>query len=142
MFDFFKKIIEYFDRENIPYMLSGSVAMGLYVAPRATRGIDFVANLQPAHVDRFVKYFEGEYYCSEVAVKDAISHQSMFSVIDHASGYKADFVILKNQEYRLTEFRRRKKTSFYGIDIFVVSAEDLLISMLTWIQDWQNAPKG
>ena len=28
---------------------------------------------------------------------------------------------------------------FNGIDIFVVSAEDLLISKLIWIQDWQSA---
>jgi hypothetical protein len=139
VFEFFKKIIGYFDQENIPYMLSGSIAMGLYVTPRATRNVDFVVKLLPEHVDGFVSYFQGEYYCSEIAVLDAIQHHSMFNVIDHSSGYKADFVILKNQEYRLTEFQRRKQTLFFDVDVFVVSVEDLLISKLAWIQEWQNA---
>jgi len=121
MLEFFKKIIEYFNLHQVPYMLSGSIAIGLYVVPRTTRDIDFVVNLQPDHVDGFVKNFEGEYYCSEIAVKDAISHHSLFNVIDHAPGYKANFVILKNQEHRLAEFEHRKKVSFFGVDLFVAS---------------------
>ena len=65
----------------------------------------------------------------------------MFSVIDHQSGFKADFVVLKNSEYRLTEFERKQKMNFYGTDVYVVSPEDLLISKLIWIQDWQAAVK-
>jgi hypothetical protein len=139
MLDFLKKIIEYFDSKNIPYMLSGSIAMGLYVLPRATRDIDFVVRLRVEDVDGFVNHFDGSYYCSKDAVADAISRQSLFNVIDHRSGYKADFVVLKNSAYRLTEFARKRKMNFYGTDIYVVSPEDLLISKLIWIQDWQAA---
>jgi hypothetical protein len=120
-------------------MLWGSVAMGFYVVPRATKDIDFVVHLQPHHIAGFVKNFEGAYYCSEDAVADAVSRQSIFNVIDHASGFKADFVILKNEEYRLTEFERRKKVIYYDANLYIVSAEDLLISKLIWIQGWQAA---
>jgi hypothetical protein len=135
--DFFKKIIEYFNGHHIPYMLSGSIAMGLYIVPRATKDIDFVAHLQLQDVDGFVQHFAGAYYVSKDAVSDAINRQSMFNIIDHKSGYKADFVILKNDEYRLTEFERKRKMNFYGISFYVVSPEDLLISKLIWIQEWQ-----
>jgi hypothetical protein len=120
-------------------MLSGSIAMGIYVIPRATKDIDFVVHLRPNDITSFVKHFEGAYYCSEDAINDAVSRQSMFNVIDHASGYKADFVVLKNEEYRLTEFERRQKGNFLDIEVWVVSPEDLLISKLIWIQDWQAA---
>ena len=139
MFDFFKKIIQYFDLHNIPYMLSGSIAMGVYVIPRATTDIDFVVHLQSHDIDGFVKHFEGAYYCSENAVRDAVRRQSLFNVIDHSSGFKADFVILKNDVYRQTEFERRKQADFYGIRVWVVSSEDLLLSKLIWIQQWQAA---
>ncbi|WP_309335839.1 hypothetical protein [Mucilaginibacter sp.] len=139
MLDFFKKIIEYFENNQIPYMLSGSIAMGLYIIPRATKDIDFVVRLRAEDVDGFVNHFDGAYYCSKDAVTDAINRQSLFNVIDHQSGYKADFVVLKNSEYRLTEFERKRKMNFYGTDIYVVSAEDLLLSKLIWIQDWQAA---
>jgi len=120
-------------------MLSGSIAMGIYVVPRATKDIDFVVQLRPKDIESFAAHFEGAYYCSKDAVADAVSRQSIFNVIDHASGFKADFVVLKNSEYRLAEFERKQRADFYGIEIYVVSPEDLLISKLIWIQEWQSA---
>jgi hypothetical protein len=62
----------------------------------------------------------------------------LFNVIDHSSGFKADFVILKNQEYRQVEFQRRRKLVMQEVDVFIVSPEDLLLSKLIWIQDYQS----
>jgi hypothetical protein len=139
MFDFFYTIIQYFDSNDIAYMLSGSIAMGIYIVPRATKDIDFVVHLKESDIVGFIKHFEGNYYCSETAVRDAVSRHSLFNVIDHKSGFKADFVVLKNELYRLTEFERRRREDYYGLIIWVVSPEDLLLSKLIWIQGWQAA---
>ena len=80
-------------------MLSGSIAMGVYVIPRATKNIDFVVHLQATNVDSLVNYFNGKYYCSREAVSDAVDRQSIFNIIDHASGFKADFVIRKDESF-------------------------------------------
>lgn len=63
----------------------------------------------------------------------------MFNIIDHASGFKADFIILKDDEYREIEFNRRVKVDFWGMPVYLVSTEDLLLSKLIWIQDIQSA---
>jgi hypothetical protein len=63
----------------------------------------------------------------------------MFNIIDHKSGFKADFVVLRNTEFRRTEFNRRTEVNFLGKDIYVVSPEDLLISKLIWIQELQSS---
>jgi hypothetical protein len=139
MFDFFRKIVEYFNSHHISYMVSGSIAMGLYVVPRSTRDIDFVVNLQQSDVVGLSDYFGRDYECDTDAINDAVSRQSMFNIIDPASGFKADFVVLKNQEYRLTEFERRQIVDVHGMTVYVVSPEDLLISKLIWIQEWQSA---
>jgi len=44
MFDFLRVLIDFFEKQNIPYMLSGSVAMSLYTQPRFTRDYDFIVN--------------------------------------------------------------------------------------------------
>jgi len=62
----------------------------------------------------------------------------MFNIIDHATGYKADFVVLKDDPYRREEFSRRVKVTYIGKTIYVVSPEDLLISKLIWIQEYQS----
>jgi hypothetical protein len=139
MLNFFLKIIDALNTLKIPYMLSGSVAMGIYTLPRATRDFDFVVHLQLKDVEAFTTHFKEGYYCDTEAVKDAIKHHSIFNVIDHASGYKADFVILKNEPFRQLEFTRRKEIEYLDKKIFVVSAEDLLLSKLIWIQDYQSA---
>jgi hypothetical protein len=63
----------------------------------------------------------------------------MFNIIDHASGFKADFVELKDEPFRQNEFTRRISMEYFGKIIYVVSPEDLVISKLIWIQDIQSA---
>ncbi len=45
MIAFLLKIAGFFNTNDIPYMLSGSVAMSMYTLPRATRDFDFVVHL-------------------------------------------------------------------------------------------------
>ena len=139
MLSFFQKIIDALDKNKIPYMLSGSVAMSLYVVPRATKDFDFIIQLLQKDIDDFVENFGSGYYCDRDAIADAVRHHSLFNIIDHESGFKADFVILSNDDFRQEEFNRRVKLDYFGKDIYVVSAEDLLISKIIWIQEIQSA---
>ena len=140
MVSFFQKITDVFDQYQIPYMLSGSIAMGLYTVPRMTRDIDFIVHLEAKNVEFFVDSFKDGFYCDRDVVKDAIiGPVKMFNIIDHATGYKADFVVLKNEPFRQEEFKRRLKVTYFGKTIYVVSPEDLLLSKLIWIQDFQSA---
>ncbi|MBO9729406.1 MAG: hypothetical protein J7623_12290 [Chitinophaga sp.] len=139
MTSFFEKIIAILNQLNIPYMLSGSVAMSLYIVPRATRDFDFIIHIELKDIDSFIANFAEGYYCDKDAIQDAIKHRSMFNIIDHATGFKADFVVLKPDPFRQMEFSRRVQMDFYGQVIYVVSAEDLLISKLIWIQTLQSA---
>jgi hypothetical protein len=138
MVAFFEKIIDVLNKHNIPYMLSGSVAMSLYVVPRATRDLDFIVHLKPEDINTFVANFTTGYYCDKDAVAEAVRNRGMFNVIDHDSGFKADFVVLKTESFRQEEFKRRSQMEFYGKVIYVVTPEDLLISKLIWIQDFQS----
>jgi hypothetical protein len=138
MVAFFQKITDVLNESKIPYML-GSVAMSIYIVPRATRDFDFIIHLEPKNIDRFIQHFQDGYYCDKDAIQDAVKRRSMFNIIDHASGFKADFVVLKDEAFRQEEFNRRKKVDFFDKAIYVVSPEDLLISKLIWIQDFQSS---
>ena len=138
MLEFFKKIIVFLDANNIPYMLSGSVAMSVYVLPRATRDFDFIVNLSINDASKVIDNFAEGFYCDADAVKEAIKKRSMFNIIDFNSGFKADFVILKEEKYRQVEFSRRTTAQFFDSKIFIVTAEDLLLSKLIWIQELQS----
>lgn len=101
-------------------MLSGSIALGLYTVPRMTRDIDFIIHLEAKNVDVFVNSFKEGFYCDMDAVKEAME-------------------ALVKMPFRQEEFKRRLKVDYFGKTIYVVSPEDLLISKLIWIQDFQSA---
>ena len=113
--------------------------MGLYTMNRNTKDIDFIVHLQTKDVNTIVSYFGKGYYVSEDAIKDAIKRKSMFNIIDHATQFKADFFILKSDDFNQTEFNRRVKVDFFGMPVYVVTAEDLILSKLIWIQELQSA---
>jgi hypothetical protein len=139
MIEFLNVLINYFEEKQITYMLSGSVAMSLYTLPRFTRDFDFVVHLKANDVKDLAEHFKDGYYCDEDAARDAILNKSMFNIIDHKSGYKADFIILKNEPFRITEFERRRLIDFLDMKVYVVSPEDLLLSKIIWVQDSKSA---
>ncbi|MBC7552835.1 MAG: hypothetical protein H7257_02525 [Taibaiella sp.] len=139
MLHFLKKIITFFHEHNINYMVSGSIAMSMYILPRATRDIDIVVHLEPKDIEPFIAYFKKGYYCNEDTVHEEVRRNGMFNIIDHSSGFKADFVILKNEPFRQMEFSRRKMVEIWNEPVYVVTPEDLLLSKLIWIQQMQSA---
>jgi hypothetical protein len=138
MIDFLRRLIHFFEQYNIPYMLSGSVAMSIYTIPRHTQDFDFVVHLKDGDAGMLANHFKDGYYCNEEAVAEAIHFKSMFNIIDFQSGYKADFIILKDEVYRQQEFSRKKEVDFMGMKIYLVTAEDLIISKIIWIQQLQS----
>ncbi len=138
MFEFLRTLIQFFESNNISYMLSGSVAMSIYTLPRFTRDFDFVTHLEVKDVPVLINTFKEGYYCDEDAIRDAIRNKGMFNIIEHKSSYKADFVILKNEPYRQAEFERRKEIDFLNMKVCIVSPEDLLLSKIIWIQELQS----
>jgi len=126
------------NKVNIPYMVSGSMAMTLYTIPRMTRDIDIIIELNNEDIDKFYELFAGHSYIDKITVAEAVQRRGMFNVIDHRTGYKIDFMLKKFSDYRELEFSRRQFTTAFGFPTWVVSLEDLILSKLIWIQECQS----
>lgn len=138
MLDFLEKITDKLDLIQLPYMLSGSLAMGFYAVQRTTRDVDLVIEMQENEIQRLVNLFKEGYYCSEPAIREAIVTNSMFNVIDTSTGFKIDFILRKNSIYDKNAFDRRKMLGFSELTtkkFWVISIEDLIIAKIRWIQD-------
>jgi len=72
-----KDVAEKLDGAEIPYMISGSVAMNYYAQPRMTRDIDIVITLEKNDVDRFVSLFEDDYYIDGETVKAEVARKGI-----------------------------------------------------------------
>ncbi|MFH1277875.1 MAG: nucleotidyl transferase AbiEii/AbiGii toxin family protein [Candidatus Eisenbacteria bacterium] len=117
---------------DIPYMLTGSLAMATYAEPRMTRDIDIVIEYRPSDANRIARLFEDISYVDPAMIEEAARHEGMFNIVHSAWIIKADFISRRSGEYRELEFSRRRTIDVEGVAISVVSPEDLVISKLDW----------
>lgn len=136
--EFVKEIAHRLDSAEIPYMLTGSLAMAVYAVPRMTRDIDVVVEITPKDAKRFVQLFSEDCYVDEDAVRDAISSRTMFNVIHNRWIIKADFIVRKDDPYRQEEFARRSHIEVAGTRVAIVAPEDLILSKLVWAKQSQS----
>ncbi len=113
--DLFRRISTLLEHAGIPYMLTGSFASSIYGMHRGSADVDFIIDANEMGVRRLLDQLpKQDFYSDLKQALDAFRHQSMFNVMDHATGLKIDFIFLKNREFSQEEFGRRKKAIVWG----------------------------
>jgi hypothetical protein len=134
-----QRIAAALDRAEVAYMLTGSFASAYYGVPRSTQDIDLVIAGTTAQLRKFVEGLpSNKYYADTETALEAHQRESMFNVIDLASGWKIDMIIRKSREFSQEEFKRRRQVNLQGVQLFVASAEDVIISKLEWAKRAQS----
>ncbi len=154
---FLSRLVAKLEDSGIPYMISGSLGSSLHGEPRATNDIDLIIAPAAAQLNIFIQSLGEDYYVGPE--QEAFQNRSMFNVIDHQTGWKADLIIRKDRAYSLEEFRRRMSANILDVEVTVVSPEDAILSKLEWLKEsgselqfrdalgvavvqWENLDKG
>lgn len=130
-----RDIVMRLDAAEIDYMLTGSVAMNCYAQPRMTRDIDLVVAFLLTDAERIQEILGQDYYVSEHAACEAVANLGSFNAIHQATLIKVDFMVRKQEDFRLHEFTRRILLKVVDFKVWVVSKEDLILSKLHWAQE-------
>jgi hypothetical protein len=131
--DVLQRITSALDEAGITYMLSGSFASAYYGAARSTQDIDFVIHATSKQLRSFIETLPvSEYYADLDTALEAHQRQSMFNVIDRATGWKIDLILRKSRTYSQEELGRRQGVNLHGVSLFMTTAEDAVISKLEW----------
>lgn len=130
--EFIQAMTQHLTDAGIDYMVSGSFAANIYGEQRSTLDTDIVIELRRADLFRLIKAVEADYYVSRAAAQEALANRSMFNIIDTTSGWKADLIIRKDRPFSIEEFSRRRRIEYAGKPLWIVSAEDAVLSKLEW----------
>lgn len=126
-------VVRALDAAQIPHMLTGSMAAAWHGAGRATLDIDLVIEARAHQVGVFIAALpRPALYVSDEAARDAIANESMFNVVDTATGWKVDLIIRKSRPFSHAEFARRHRIDMEGLQLHVASLEDLIVAKLEW----------
>jgi hypothetical protein len=103
---------ERFERLEIAYMLTGSMAMVNYAMMRMTASIDIVIEVSGDDAEKIITEFEPDYYVPHGRVKDAIQRKFMFNLLHQEKLVKINCVIRKDTEFQKQPFPIEKKWHF------------------------------
>lgn len=62
----------------------------------------------------------------------------MFNIIDLETGWKADLIVQKGRRFSEVEFHRRVQVDLLGLQVWMVSPEDCVISKLEWARQGES----
>lgn len=130
-----KTVVQRLENAGIPYMITGSTAANYYCQPRMTRDIDIVIKTSTNQVGKLYLLFKEDFYVDMNAVEEAVRNRNLFNIIHLEKALKVDMIVMKEGEYRETEFSRRLRHDVSGVNMFMVSPEDLILSKLLWAKD-------
>lgn len=133
MFGFLAEVISALDTANITYMVTGSIASTHHAEPRMTRDIDIVIDPDDAAVEILVDQFDQDRFYVGNA-RQAVADRDMFNVIDTTAGWKVDLIIRKDRQFSEVELGRRHHARIGGVDLYVATPEDTVLSKLEWMQ--------
>lgn len=133
--DIIKEVAGMLESNGIAYMFTGSIAANFYTVPRMTRDIDIVIELKDTDVERVYKLFEKDFFIDRNSISNAIREKGMFNIVHYKSVFKIDFIVRKNDLYRIEEFKRKKQIIFEDAKLYLTAPEDLILSKLYWAKD-------
>src|SRR5207245_6760816 len=109
--------------------------MSYYARPRMTRDIDIVVALDASAGAMIADALGKDYHADVTLLAEGFRLRRPCNVLHLPTVVKIDLIPRKDSEYRRLEFERRRKVDFAGVELWIVSPEDLVISKLEWARD-------
>ncbi len=135
--EFFRYVIRILHGSGLRYMVVGSFASGFWGEPCATYDVDVVISLAASDVPALATLFPpDEFYYSPEAAQDAIRGRTQFNVIHPESGNKIDLMIQGADAWGGLQLARRRLLLFEpGLEVYVATPEDIILSKLRYYQE-------
>lgn len=134
-----KKIAKILQKLQIPYLVTGGVAIVVWGRPRYTADIDIIIELKEKKVKELVSTLIKEGYVDENVVREALKYKGEFNFIDNETGLKVDFWILDNSAFDRSRLKRAVVRKIFGQKVSFSSPEDLILKKLLWFNESKSS---
>ncbi len=124
---------------GMPHMIVGSTVVNWIGPPRTTNDVDIV--IEPTRDQLMVlihRLVEAGMYIDELTAIEALSLRSMVNAIDADTGWKADFIVLRDDAFSRQAFSRRLEHLTPVGALSIQTPEDLILSKLSWRKESQS----
>lgn len=122
-----------FERSDISYYVTGGVAAIAYGDPRTTRDLDVVIQIPLSEIHKLAEIFEAEGFYVAGIDDVASGRMRTLQITQIETISRADLIVSDDSDYAQQQFDRRRRYAFpNGTEVYLASAEDIIISKLRW----------
>lgn len=128
-------VIDAINQQNIPYVIVGSLASTQHGLARSTLDSDLLVKIELSQVPALISQLQDTFYADEMMAINAINNKSSFNVIHLETMFKVDLFVAHEDLFDQAQLdRRRPRAVAKGLDqeIYILSAEDTILSKLKW----------
>jgi hypothetical protein len=129
------KVVQILEDLDIPYLITGGIAVAVWGRPRATFDIDIIVEISEGKISSLVKAlkkFSKAGYIDEEMAREALREKGEFNFIDPETGLKVDFWVQREDAFSKSEFTRKISRKIGDKEIYFISPEDLILKKLKW----------
>lgn len=125
-------VIEALESLGVDYMLVGSLSSNFYGIPRATQDADFVIQQGGATVGELSRRLGPIFQLDKQISFETVSMTTRQVMRVSGGNFKVEFFHLSDDEHDRERFRRRVRASVLGHEVWLPTAEDVVITKAYW----------
>jgi hypothetical protein len=123
------------DACRVPYVVGGSLASSVSGEPRATLDIDLMIDISPASIACLITALGADFYAEAEGFARALRDRSCVNVVHLPTATKVDLFVMGAVPIEALQMARRRRIQVGtppGGELFVYTAEDILLQKLRW----------
>jgi hypothetical protein len=137
-------VIDALESLAVPYMLVGSLSSNYYGIPRSTKDADIVLQTDAASVRRLADHLGPEFRLDPQLSFETITMTTRQILVVADIPFRIEFFHLSEDSHDQQRFLRRQPVELFGREVFLPTAEDVIITKLRWChqgtrsKDWDD----
>ena len=137
--DIVLRFVGAFESLRIDYMLVGSYSSNLYGRPRSTQDADFVVQLVGDPIPDLSRQLGPDFRIDPQMSFETVTGTMRYVASHPASAFKVEMFLLSDDPHDQSRFARRQRLNFEGVDVWMPTPEDVVITKLRWSKGGNRA---
>ncbi len=133
-----RAVVEVLEEGAFPYMLVGSFSSNMYGIARSTKDADFVIDVADRSVmPRLMKALDHLLIFDPQVSFEGLTGSTRYEAMARTFPFRIEFFERSNDAFAIARFERRVRhpSSIFGREVWIPTAEDVVIQKLRWARD-------
>ena len=126
------EVIDRLNQSGIAYALVGAFSSSYWGIPRSTKDADFVLQLSGAEINRLWDIFQPDFVVSDQLTFETLTGSHKLEIRHPDAVFIVELFLLSADLHHQERFARRKLIQVFGRDIWMPTAEDVIIQKIRW----------